>query len=205
MHHLQVGYPFPFRIPFLYSRTGNPYSLASQRIRKVKCDEAKPYCLRCSKTGRKCDGYLDDAALSIRRRRRRHPAASQLDGLAIGGQGATCEIPAAAPGSALPSMTPPLSATSLPRLPNLLPWDSAEEKRSFNFFQHITAPVLAGDLDAVIWRVLVLQICHTEPAVRHAILAISSLHEALHHMPALPSSQGSVKITASPSPTSCIK
>lgn len=27
------------------------------KIRRVKCDEAKPACLRCTSTGRKCDGY----------------------------------------------------------------------------------------------------------------------------------------------------
>ncbi|KAF2498613.1 hypothetical protein BU16DRAFT_524701, partial [Lophium mytilinum] len=27
------------------------------KIRKIKCDEAKPHCLRCTSTGRKCDGY----------------------------------------------------------------------------------------------------------------------------------------------------
>ncbi|KAH8885476.1 hypothetical protein GQ53DRAFT_845487 [Thozetella sp. PMI_491] len=27
------------------------------KIRKVKCDEAKPYCLRCTTTGRRCEGY----------------------------------------------------------------------------------------------------------------------------------------------------
>ncbi|PVI01507.1 hypothetical protein DM02DRAFT_613565 [Periconia macrospinosa] len=27
------------------------------RVRRVKCDEAKPYCLRCTSTGRTCDGY----------------------------------------------------------------------------------------------------------------------------------------------------
>ena len=29
----------------------------SARIRRVKCDEGKPNCVRCSSTGRKCDGY----------------------------------------------------------------------------------------------------------------------------------------------------
>ncbi|KAH8651204.1 hypothetical protein BX600DRAFT_418391 [Xylariales sp. PMI_506] len=28
------------------------------KIRKVKCDETKPHCLKCTKTSRKCDGYL---------------------------------------------------------------------------------------------------------------------------------------------------
>ncbi|KAH8900444.1 hypothetical protein GQ53DRAFT_128253 [Thozetella sp. PMI_491] len=27
------------------------------KIRKIKCDEGKPYCTRCTSTGRKCDGY----------------------------------------------------------------------------------------------------------------------------------------------------
>jgi hypothetical protein len=27
------------------------------RIRKVKCDEGKPHCKRCTSTGRICDGY----------------------------------------------------------------------------------------------------------------------------------------------------
>lgn len=27
------------------------------RIRRIKCDEAKPSCQRCTSTGRKCDGY----------------------------------------------------------------------------------------------------------------------------------------------------
>jgi hypothetical protein len=31
------------------------------RIRRVKCDETKPECERCTSTGRKCDGYLTHA------------------------------------------------------------------------------------------------------------------------------------------------
>lgn len=31
--------------------------LISNRIRKVKCDENKPFCHKCVKTGRTCDGY----------------------------------------------------------------------------------------------------------------------------------------------------
>jgi hypothetical protein len=31
--------------------------LTENRIRKIKCDEAKPFCEKCVKTGRKCDGY----------------------------------------------------------------------------------------------------------------------------------------------------
>lgn len=31
-------------------------------VRRVKCDEARPSCLRCASTGRKCDGYASLAA-----------------------------------------------------------------------------------------------------------------------------------------------
>lgn len=36
---------------------------AASRIRKIKCDEGKPACLRCTTTGRKCDGYTPAKSL----------------------------------------------------------------------------------------------------------------------------------------------
>ena len=117
------------------------------RIRKVKCDELKPFCMRCTKTGRRCDGYLDAKTMSQRRRR---------SGPATGHAGE-------------------------PQAPLALfyDWAPSDERRAFHFFQHITAPCLSGDLDGAFWRVLVLQICQSEPAVRHAVLAVSSLHEGM--------------------------
>ena len=38
------------------------------RIRRVKCGEEKPECLRCSSTGRKCDGYDESLGPPLRRR-----------------------------------------------------------------------------------------------------------------------------------------
>ncbi|KAE9362835.1 hypothetical protein N431DRAFT_564987 [Stipitochalara longipes BDJ] len=34
------------------------------KVRRIKCDEAKPSCQRCSTTGRKCDGYSIDVTIS---------------------------------------------------------------------------------------------------------------------------------------------
>ncbi|KAH8646814.1 hypothetical protein BX600DRAFT_476960 [Xylariales sp. PMI_506] len=34
------------------------------RIRRVKCDEGKPFCNRCASTGRKCDGYKSPPSAS---------------------------------------------------------------------------------------------------------------------------------------------
>lgn len=61
----------------------------------------------------------------------------------------------------------------------LIEFSAPEEKRAFYFFENVTAPCISGDFDASFWRVIVLQICQTEPAVRHAVLAVSSLHESL--------------------------
>lgn len=118
------------------------------RIRKVKCDEAKPFCMRCTRTGRRCDGYLDAKTMAQRRRRSAGPAHR---------------------GTGEPQT--PLAV--------LYEWASSDERRAFHFFQHVTAPCLSGDLDGAFWRVLVLQICQSEPAVRHAVLAVSSLHEGM--------------------------
>ncbi|KAK4230908.1 transcriptional regulatory protein moc3, partial [Podospora fimiseda] len=117
------------------------------RIRKVKCGEEKPFCTRCTKTGRRCDGYLDAKTMSQRRRR-----------AGLGGHG----------------VGEPQAPLAL-----LYEWASADERRAFHFFQHVTAPCLSGDLDGAFWRMLVLQICQSEPAVRHAVLAVSSLHEGM--------------------------
>ncbi|KAF5531347.1 transcriptional regulatory moc3 [Fusarium napiforme] len=38
-------------------RTKVKTGCATCRIRKIKCDEAKPFCEKCVKTGRKCDDY----------------------------------------------------------------------------------------------------------------------------------------------------
>ncbi|KAF3769947.1 hypothetical protein M406DRAFT_248656, partial [Cryphonectria parasitica EP155] len=125
------------------------------KIRKVKCDETKPFCLRCTKTGRKCDGYLDPRALAGRRLKKEKSPHDHVLG-------------------------------------PLLEFSAPEEKRSFYFFQHVTAPCISGDFDASFWRVIVLQISQTEPAVRHAVLAVSSLHEGLAAGTIVPSRDGAV-------------
>ncbi|QGI61246.1 hypothetical protein CEK26_005213 [Fusarium fujikuroi] len=43
--------------PASRGRTKVKTGCATCRIRKIKCDEAKPFCEKCAKTGRKCDGY----------------------------------------------------------------------------------------------------------------------------------------------------
>lgn len=108
------------------------------RIRKIKCDEMHPACLKCRSTGRKCDGY---------------------------------EIPP--PGSysweelLLRSKPVPKSVSSA----------SFANLRGLTFFNRIVASELNGPLSSSLWTHGVPQAAHSEPAVRHAVLAISSLYE----------------------------
>lgn len=112
---------------------GGPSIDFEPRIRKVKCDEEKPHCLRCIKTGRKCDGY------------RQTPASSPE----------------------------PLSLSPAPG------FTTTAERRAFDFYRSRTSKILSGPFDTGFWGGLVIKMSASEPAVRHAILAISSLHEAV--------------------------
>ena len=104
----------------------------------MKCDEAKPACRRCTSTGRKCDGYVEDILGS-------NSQASR--GLILQ------RLSAAVPGT-------------------------AEEKRCFSYYLHNSAPELSGYYDSSLWEKLLLQAAIEEPALRHALIGISSLHEA---------------------------
>ncbi|KAH8678856.1 hypothetical protein BGZ60DRAFT_468234 [Tricladium varicosporioides] len=54
---------------------------------------------------------------------------------------------------------------------------TGRENRSFTFFLKITAPQLTGFDGESFWDRFVLQATHHEPAIRHAIIALGSLHE----------------------------
>ncbi len=51
------------------------------------------------------------------------------------------------------------------------------ERRSFHFFRSRTAPQLAGYFNSDFWNCLVPLCTHQQPAIRHAVVALASLHE----------------------------
>lgn len=122
------------------------------RIRRVKCDETKPACTRCTSTGRKCEGY-PALTPSPPSRDSRSPAAQSPD-LAL----AT------------------LRSLSVYRVSSEIPGDNAE-RRSFYYLRERAVYDISGYFESEFWDRLVLQIGHTEPSVRHALLALSSLCE----------------------------
>jgi hypothetical protein len=52
-----------------------------------------------------------------------------------------------------------------------------KQQRSFHFFQQRTATQLSGLYGENFWDCLILRASHHEPAIRHAVTALGSLHE----------------------------
>lgn len=125
------------------------------RIRRVKCDESRPSCKKCTCTGRVCDGYS-----TLTFSRRELAAASQV--LAAGRDTST---------------TRPNEFGLLPRLIADATFSDVLEKRYFQFFRQRTVTSTNSLVDARFWDRILLQSAHREPAVKHAVLALSSWHQ----------------------------
>ena len=62
-------------------------------------------------------------------------------------------------------------------MPSLCPNADTQEHRSLEYFRTRTVPELAGSFNSELWSRFILQTAQHEPAVRHAIIALGSLHE----------------------------
>ncbi|KAL2072021.1 hypothetical protein VTL71DRAFT_11364 [Oculimacula yallundae] len=125
------------------------------KVRRIKCDEAKPICKKCSSTGRKCDGYFYSSILPANSYQHNRPLIFDKQ-----------EIVKATP--------------SIDTFPSLTILKSSLEQRSFSFFQQNTVPQLSSIFGSPSWKQLnrlLLQAAHHEPAVRHAAVALGALHE----------------------------
>lgn len=54
---------------------------------------------------------------------------------------------------------------------------SAKERHSIDFFFHHTAKNISGYFDPSFWDHHIMRLGHSEPAIRHAVVAISTIHE----------------------------
>ena len=54
-----------------------------------------------------------------------------------------------------------------------------EERRGYHFFRLKSIGEIIGQQDADFWKRLFLQASHSQPAVKHALIAIASVHESL--------------------------
>ena len=121
---------------------------ATCKIRRLKCDETKPSCLKCTSTGRRCDGYPTQLII--------------VNGSVRSPNNLNCS--AASNSLAITSPTFAFQGTH-------------QERRAFELFRTRIAFQISGNLDGWFWNTLLLQATHHEAAVRHAVLALSALCE----------------------------
>lgn len=148
MSHMQVGRQWIVRT------TKKQYAYF-RRARKVKCDERFPACNRCVSTGRVCDGY----------------------GIWGGGGNSYGEryAKSTSPSEQCSATFPGPLVHRISARPGLA---TASERAYMDWFQGQTATRLPGVFGSGFWDYLVLQASATEPAVLHAVLALSCAHRS---------------------------
>ncbi|KAJ5697999.1 hypothetical protein N7462_000004 [Penicillium macrosclerotiorum] len=143
------------------------------KARRVKCDETKPACVRCTTTGRRCDGYAP-LKTSFPEYKALAPArttdASDTTGSSSSSASRTTQ-------------TAQLVIRIRPEYRSLAPLadpsqaDLTPKERWFLvFFRHVTARTNAKFFGEEFWGRLVHQASEVQPAVRHSAIGISALH-----------------------------
>lgn len=88
-----------------------------------------------------------------------------------------------------PPETPKYTALVLHQ-PSTIPFDS-HEGLYFQLFRDYTASELSGFFDSSFWTRRVLQECHSEEAIRHAVVALGALYKTLEKISESPPSSPS--------------
>ncbi|KAG5925593.1 hypothetical protein E4U42_004142 [Claviceps africana] len=170
--------------------------------RRVKCDERRPSCTQCLRNKKLCIGYpppargtTSTADIPIA------PKPSQAVGLNSAG-------PVLAPAGIIePTVLPPrrtkrrrrkdrisqqaitITTTSTLYQPSTLLGLQQSECLYFQLFRVQTASELSGYFNSSFWGQRILQECHAESAIRHAVVALGALYKTLEenfHMSAMP-------------------
>ncbi|KAH8666980.1 hypothetical protein BX600DRAFT_462995 [Xylariales sp. PMI_506] len=166
------------------------------RIRRVKCDETRPACMKCTSSLRTCDGYA-------------HVQPTTTTTTTTAPTPPSLPRSASTPTSSWSSTQLLGSATPLP-VSEATPWTVLAGPAfdmlhaaaattttsggigggpaSFDFFVRRTCPQLAGFFGSSFWETHVLRAAQCEPAVRHGLIAIGALHRTLTEMRVSPGS-----------------
>ncbi|PVH91947.1 sugar transporter [Periconia macrospinosa] len=107
------------------------------KIRRVKCDLARPSCLKCSSTGRACDGYND---ATQHQAGEFHHILQTIGSLMI------------------------------------MPMTGSVQAEALCFFQNTSIEHINAYRPSQSWRNTLMYFVQTVPAVRHAALAVASVH-----------------------------
>ncbi|QKX60970.1 uncharacterized protein TRUGW13939_08116 [Talaromyces rugulosus] len=144
------------------------------KIRHKKCDETRPACRMCTNTGRTCDGYQTgpDRRTRAFRSNRNARVVTMLP----------------ANGNALERLAP-VAIAAAPR-PNMVSGSgplfymadasrfslTQDERHYLNFFKLRTVSQFSSQFGRVFWLQMIPQMGESEPALRHASIAMGALH-----------------------------
>ncbi|KAI1863055.1 hypothetical protein JX265_009101 [Neoarthrinium moseri] len=119
------------------------------RARHVRCDETRPSCNECVRTGRHCDGYSSSRIPNGPSNSLDRPVRSVLPLIHH-------------TGTALLALSKNMEPSA---------------QRALQYFQFETAEQFSGCFQDEFWTTLVLQISQQEDCVCHALIALATLHE----------------------------
>ncbi|KAN0102094.1 hypothetical protein V8E51_012604 [Hyaloscypha variabilis] len=138
---------------------------ALRRMRKREVRGRSPSsCKPCRRKGTPCDGQSPSCIHSSSTRQIYYGSSTSSSPLS------SSRSSSVAPRSQFVSITS--APSSLGQL-----FSTEQEHRSFTFFCQYTVPQVSSTFSDEFWNRLVLQATHHEPAVRHAAIALGSLHE----------------------------
>ncbi|KID95595.1 C6 zinc finger domain protein, partial [Metarhizium majus ARSEF 297] len=118
------------------------------RLRRVKCDEEKPYCRRCRRLGYVCHGYKESA---------HQPETNQQH---VAKQMTTLEL------YQPPVVVSPVQVTATP-----------QELDIFYYYRTEVAAHRADEFNRTLWNVYILRAANDQPAVWHACNALAAVHQ----------------------------
>ncbi|KAJ3565321.1 hypothetical protein NPX13_g7550 [Xylaria arbuscula] len=158
--------------------------------RRIKCDEKRPACTQCVRSKKQCAGYPPPPRAKIYEELRiapRPPTRANL--MPAHPIAARPQVIVPQPvtivqaNSFIRSLTPPESPgySLILHEPSTIPFD-AQQGQYFQLFRDYTASELSGFFDFSFWTKRVLQECHSEDSIRHAVVALGALYKTLEKM-----------------------
>ncbi|OAL24121.1 hypothetical protein AYO20_10733 [Fonsecaea nubica] len=140
------------------------------KVRRKKCDEEKPFCRRCTSTGRKCDGYVSQTADQPSTSEESSPLYTEAD--AKRQKTGTGKV-------AIPALNNSKTQSALDKLwrpPSNVMFESDNDFFCFDFFRSRTGPEFAAYFDSSVWRTYIVRACVQHPTVLAAAAAVGAVH-----------------------------
>ncbi|KAI0396853.1 hypothetical protein F5Y17DRAFT_455684 [Xylariaceae sp. FL0594] len=167
------------------------------KLRRIKCDERRPACTQCVRSKKQCTGYpppprarpFEEPKIAPRPPAvQARPVVASRPRIQSAAQRAIVPPAYARATSLSPSVAGPVAPSEitaasvlLVHQPSTMPF-TAHEGQYFQLFRDYTASELSGFFDSSFWTRRVLQECHAEDAIRHAVVALGALYKTLEKM-----------------------